>query len=288
MKKRVACFFTLYAFSLLISPERVFSQAAKADSLLKLATAIYNSMPDSSLFYCQEVKSISTKNNLKDQYAYSLLCEARYLLLKGDFKITVQKINEASKIFEEVKNTRGLAKCYSLKSIAMGRLNNPKERLQYLLKSKELYTSAKDTDGICTSSVNLANAYKDNGEYDKALTVLNDLKKLNRPAGINSFYVELNYGNVYLKQKNYTLATTHLQNAVKFAQENKMVDSEITALTHLAECYSETKKTTEAVTCYNRALDLARQNKLVLEERDALKTLILLLEENIRIFLTNF
>lgn len=257
-----------------------FAQAAQADSLLKIASAIYNSMPDSSLHYCEEAKSISAKNKLQTQYAYSLICEVRYALLKGDFKTSLQKINEAAKIFEETKNNSGLAKCYSLKSIAMGRLNNQKDRLAYQLKAMQLYTLAHDTDGICSASVNLANVYKDNAEYEKALATLDNLKKLHQPIGKNNFYVELNYGSIYLNQKKYATAVTHLQNAVKFAHENKMIDSEITALTHLAECFKETKNTTEAVACFNQALDLAKKNKLVLEERDALKSLIILLEEN--------
>ena len=279
MKKQVTYFYSLYIISSFLFSQSAFSQAAQADSLLKLATAIYNSMPDSSMHYCEEAKSISTKNNLQTQYGYSLICEVRYTLLKGDFKTSLQKINEAAKIFEDAKNNSGLAKCYSLKSIAMGRLDNQKEHLTYQLKSLELYTLAHDTDGICSASVNLANVYKDNGEYEKALTVLDNLKKLHQPVSTNNFYIELNYGTIYLNQKKYTPAINHLQNAVKFARTYKMMDSEITALTHLAECFKQTNLNTEAINFFNEALSLAIKNKFALEERDALKSLITLLEK---------
>ena len=81
--------------------EAAFSQQTKFDSLKRLlpkttdkekkaillidiAKSIYNSIPDSSIGYCEQAESISKKNNLEVQLAYSLHCECRYLLLKGD------------------------------------------------------------------------------------------------------------------------------------------------------------------------------------------------------------
>jgi serine phosphatase RsbU (regulator of sigma subunit) len=276
-----ACLLYLFFLSLFFPAGLTASgQAGKTDSLLKTATAIYNAMPDSSMYYCREAEAISKKEHLEEQYAYSLLCEARYLLLKGDLKPTLEKINEAANIFKNKNNNSGLAKSYSLKSILMGRLKNEKERLEFLLKSKDLYTIAKDTDGLINVSVNLSNAYSENNDYSKAIYILNELKKLNLAPGKTDFFIELNYGVAYFKKGDYAEAIIHFQNSVQLARVYKMIDSEITGLTMLAENFHRLKKTPEAIKYFNKALDLARKNNLLVEEADALESLIKLLEEN--------
>ena len=74
------------------------------------------------------------------QLAFSLHCECRYLLLKGDIKSTIDKLTQAIKIFEKNNEKAGLAKSYSLKSVALGRLNKHNDALEYLLKAKNIYS----------------------------------------------------------------------------------------------------------------------------------------------------
>ncbi len=256
------------------------SPAERADGLLKIATEIYNAAPDSSMTYCLEAKSLSKKENLEEQYAYSLVCESRYLLLKGDLKPALEKLNEAAGIFEKLKHNKGLAKCYALKSILMGRLLNDKEELEYLLKARELYILAKDTLGLAASSVNLALDYCEAGNYEKALSTLNELIAMQLPNGKNDFFIQVNFGMAYFGKKDFSKAALHYQKSVEEARKYKMVDSEITGLTHLGETFFRLKNSTEAIKYFNEALLLARKNKLMVEEADALEGLISVLEEN--------
>ena len=89
-----------------------YAQEKKVDGILKHAEALHNSMPDSSLYYCKEAQAISKKENLKKEYAYSLLCEARYNLLKGNLKPTQEGINDAMKIFDVEKHYKSESKHY--------------------------------------------------------------------------------------------------------------------------------------------------------------------------------
>jgi serine phosphatase RsbU (regulator of sigma subunit) len=66
-------------------------------------------------------------------------------------------------------------------------------------------------------------------------------------------------------------AIIHFKKCVQVANQYKMLDSEITGLTHLAECYQKQKNIPEAKSYYFQALDLAKQSRLMLEEADALK-----------------
>lgn len=73
----------------------------RATLLVDIAKSIYNSIPDSSIGYCEEAEVLSKKYNLEIQLAYSLHCESRYILLKGDLKTTIEKLNQAISIFEK-------------------------------------------------------------------------------------------------------------------------------------------------------------------------------------------
>lgn len=251
----------------------------KAKLLIDIARSIYYSIPDSSIGYCEEAEKLSKKYNLEIQLAYSLHCECRYLLLKGDLKTTIEKLNQAISLFEKNKELKGLAKAYSLKALTLGRLNKDKERLDYLLKAKDIYTSTEDKDGLSNIYLNLANAYIDFGKYIPALKTLEERAKLNLPKSDSDFFVELYYGNIYYDLNQLQEAISHYKEATLIAHKNKMLDSEITGLTKLAETYQKQGNVAEAKSYYFQALDLAKQSQLMVEEADALKGMINLYEE---------
>lgn len=255
-----------------IAPEK------RAVLLIDIAKSIYNSIPDSSIAYCEEAEKLSQKHNLQVQLAYSLHCECRYLLLKGDLKTTIEKLNTAISIFEKNKELKGLAKAYSLKSIALGRLGKREDELKHLLDAKKIYLSLRDKEGLSSILANLANAYNDIGQYQHALNSLDEHQQLNLPASNQNFYIEINYGSIYYNQKKILEALKHFEKAVAIAHEYKMLDSEITGITHIAECYQELNNPSKAHEYFQVALKLASDNHLLVEEKDALVGIVKLYE----------
>jgi len=245
----------------------------RAILLIDIAKSIYYSIPDSSIGYCEDAEKLSRKNNLDVQLAHSLHCECRYLILKGDIKTAIEKLNNAISIFEKHKELSGLAKVYSLKAVAIGKLNKTEEQIEYLLKSKSIYSQINDSVGISNVLTNLAHAYIESHQYLLALKSLDEHSKLNIPKSGHEFYVEVHYGNIYYHLNQLDEAIIHFKKCVQVAHQYKMLDSEITGLTHLAECYQKQKNIPEAKSHFFQALDLARQNQLILEEADALKSM---------------
>jgi tetratricopeptide (TPR) repeat protein len=143
----------------------------RATLLVDIAKSIYINIPDSSIGYCQQAEELSKKYNLDVQLAFSLHCECRYLILKGDIKNSIEKLNKAISIFEKNKEFIGLAKAYSLKAVALGKLHKNKEQIDYLNKSKSIYLKANDTSGISNVLTNLAHAYIESHQYLFALKV---------------------------------------------------------------------------------------------------------------------
>ena len=246
--------------------------------LLDIARSIYNTLPDSSIEYCEEAKEISLHQNLEVELAKSLICETRYTLLKGDLKASIQNLNQAILLFEKNNDKKGLAASYSLKSNACGRLGKENEELDYLLKSKQLYESISVISGLASSLQDLSNVYCSRGNYQKALQSLQELKKLNQPESSHDFFTEINYGSIYYKTNKIQEALLHFEKAVKIAQHYKMLDSEITGLTHLAECFQNLNNSEKAQYYYTEALNLASENKLLVEEKDALSGIVNLFE----------
>jgi len=243
----------------------------RATLLVDIAKSIYINIPDSSIGYCQQAEELSKKYNLDVQLAFSLHCECRYLILKGDIKNSIEKLNKAISIFEKNKEFIGLAKAYSLKAVALGKLHKNKEQIDYLNKSKSIYLQANDTFGISNVLTNLAHAYIESHQYLFALKALEEHEKLKIPKNGNEFFVEVQYGNIYYHLNQMEEAIIHFKKCVQVANQYKMLDSEITGLTHLAECYQKQKNIPEAKSYYFQALDLAKQSRLILEEADALR-----------------
>lgn len=250
----------------------------RVNLLLDIARSIYNTIPDSSIGYCEEAKDISLHQNLEVELAKSLICETRYTLLKGDLKSSIQNLNQAILLFEKNNDKKGLAASYSLKSNACGRLGKENEELEYLLKSKQLYESISFTGGLASSLQDLSNVYCSRRNYQKALQSLEELKKLNQPKSSHDFFTEINYGNIYYKTNKIQDALLHFGNAVQIAQHYKMLDSEITGLTHLAECFQSLNNSEKAQYYYIEALSLASKNNLLVEEKDALFGIVTLFE----------
>lgn len=247
--------------------------------LIEIAKSIYISIPDSSISYCEQAEELSKKYNLQVQLAFSLHCESRYLLLKGDIKSTIDKLTQAIAIFEKNNEKKGLAKAYSLKSVALGRLNKNIESLDYLLKAKTIFIEINDAEGIANTLTNIANTYCDLDLPLKGLEALTEYKKLNIPRSGREFYFEVSSGNIYFKLGNYVEAINHYKNCTQIAQEFKMLDSEITGLTLTAECYKKLNNLIAAKSFYTKAIDLSKQNKLIVEESEALKGIISVYED---------
>jgi serine phosphatase RsbU (regulator of sigma subunit) len=243
----------------------------RAILLIDIAKSIYYSIPDSSIGYCEQAEEVSKKYNLEVQLAFSLHCESRYLLLKGDLKATIEKLNEAISIFEKNKELVGLAKALSLKGLTLGKLNKDEEEIEYLLKAKKIYTQLNDKNGLAGIYLNIANAFIDRGKYIPALSVLKERTSLNLKDDGSNFFVEIYYGNIYFHLNQIDEAIKHFKKSVLIANQYKMLDSEITGLTKLAETYHKQKNTPEAKSYYFQALDLAKQSNLMVEEADALK-----------------
>lgn len=273
--KRYLVLFVLLNNLLQSQAQKYYSaKEAYADSLLAKADAVFFSNPDSSVYYANLVLDYALKNNLEVRKALAWRALAKNDVLKGDVENALKRLREAIIIFEKFKRPENVAKCYTLMSIAFGKIHNDKESISLLLKAIEIYERIGNKAGLRNSLVNLSNSYADIKDYDKALEVLKESKPFIEDGSGEWFYYYINSGIINKSLKKFELAKIQLDSCLVISHRNKMVDAEVTALTVMADLLLETKKFKEAIIDYNKAITMARKNTLPVEEVDALEGLV--------------
>jgi two-component system sensor histidine kinase/response regulator len=248
------------------------------DSLLGKSYAIYYTNPDSSLYFATLALDYATKHKLEVQKAKAWLSQARTEVLKGDIEPALKRLKDAAFIFERHKVQEFAAKCYGLMSVAVSKVRDDAESIRFLLKAKEIYSRLNNETGLRSTLVNLSNSYADIGDYNKAMQALQESKQYTEPGDGQWFFYYINAGVIYMNTKRYALAKPAFDSCIAISRRNKMVDSEVTAITRMAELYQKTNKNPEAIATFKKAIRLSIDNNLPLEESDALKGLQLVYE----------
>ncbi len=246
------------------------AKEAHADSLLDRANKIFYSNPDSSLYYTNEALNFATKNNLEVRMALAWRSQAKHCVLKGDVELALKKLKEAIAVFEKYNRQDNIAKCYSLMSVALGKIHNDYEGIDYLLKAVAIYERTENKEGLRSTLVNLANSYADVKEFDKALEALRESKPFIEDGSSEWFYYYINAGIIFRNQKKYALAKIQFDSCLVISKRNHMIDAEVTAHTDMADLLRETNRYKEAIVFYNQAIIMARKNNLPVEESEAL------------------
>ncbi len=246
----------------------------KADSLLNRAYNVYYRDPDSSLYYSRIALSYAEKNNLLVHKGRALHSLARTEILKGDIEPALKHLKDAVALFEKENQVKYLAKCFSLMSVAFGKVKNHRESVNLLLKSEALHKQLNDSAGLRSTYVNLANTYIDLNDYEKALDALNASKHYSKPGEKDWYFYYINAGIIYLNKKKPELAKLAFDSCLSIARRFKMIDAEVTAATKLAEVYHASKLYPQAQSYFHQAIRMARENSLPLEEAEALEGLV--------------
>jgi serine phosphatase RsbU (regulator of sigma subunit) len=262
----------LYFFSLIIN-----LSAQKVNDRIDYANKIYYSNPDSSYVICNEAeKEAKNQNELAEVY----LCQARYLLLKTNFEKATALLNKAIIIFEQEKDLAKQAKCHSLKSILLGRIEDHEKAKFHQQKALALYIKANDVKGQIKILLNISLGFVETQQNDSALFYLSRLKRFSDEMGESSkYYMHQNFGTYFYNVGNYQTSIKEYQKAFAIAEQLDMIDSKATVLMLMANPYIALKQYQLAEDNLNTSLAIATGNKLLFESNEAYLMLIELYEE---------
>jgi two-component system sensor histidine kinase/response regulator len=247
------------------------------DKILATSNQYGFSSPDTSVYYASKALAVSLRNKSYLYVAKSLVAIARIDILKGSVKDGLERLNWAMAIFKSEGDLKNLARCYGLKSTAMGKIGNTTEEIELGYKAYYIYHSINDRSGMITTLTNIANTYESINQFEKAIQALNlssTYIKIEND-GIHSFFIYLNYANIYSKTKKFELAKVNFDSCISISTRYNMIDSKITAYTDMAEMYREMSNTAQSIEFYNKALVLSKQYQLPVEELEALQGILI-------------
>lgn len=241
-----------------------YVKAQQAERYLRLADSIYYNDPDSSDVLCDCAAKAAAGN--KNIQAKVQVCHARYLILKTDYEQASNLLNEAITYLKTSGDKNDLAGAYNLKSILLERLGNYHEPYEYQNEAVRLYQETGNTRGMSKILNNMANAYMRDKRFKEAGECLDKIQPLLAKLDQQQqyFYYQ-NRGALYMSQEQYAKANRELETAYKIARDQKMLDSEITAITLLGKNNTGAKNYVLAQNQLNEAEELAKNNNLSFE-----------------------
>ncbi|MEX1002513.1 MAG: SpoIIE family protein phosphatase [Crocinitomicaceae bacterium] len=259
----------------------VFCSVAQQDiqSILKKADAVYDNHPEESFALCERAERQADKSGNTTFNGDISLCKARYYLLIARYDAAGSELNKAILIFRHKKDLLNLSNAYSLKSILLDRIGEPKKAHNSLLKSLELSREAKDTAAIASKLLNLTLDYKQSGQADSMLYCLNTLEDIIGGAAPTSHYfLYQNWALYYLLIDQPKQALQQLQTALDLAVKYKMTDSKATCLTLLSIASRRNGEYENAEIYAREAYEFSEENNLIYESNEALNEWIAIKE----------
>lgn len=214
-----------------------FSQSkSNLQSIIDRADSIYYSNPDSSFVLASDAYTKARDKKYEDIMANALISRSRYHLLKADYGQVRTELDKATEIYKKTGDKDGLGNAYNLKSILEDRLGRKNEALTFLNESIRLFSETGNTSRLVDMYNNLSLKYLEMEKPELAKdALLKIIPYLDRISSTSLYFYYQNNGKYFAFVSNADSAIYFLKKAHEITIEFKMRDSEITALTNLAQ-----------------------------------------------------
>ena len=244
--------------------------SAQYDFKQKIARAdnIYYTYPVSSYNICM---SIDTSVLSKENQGILSLSKVRVLLLMTDYESCERELLNAEDIFSNLSSQQLLANTYSLKSILLERLGEKRAAINMLLKSYDISVELGEFSSQATNMNNLSMWYIETDQPDSAKYCLATVEKLKDHISESQYYyLNQNWGRYYQYVKEYEVALTYFNKALKVAEDLGMTDSKATILMYIGLNYEEMNQIENAEKYAYMSYAFSEVNNLIYEKSEAL------------------
>jgi two-component system, NarL family, sensor histidine kinase UhpB len=180
---------------------------------------------------------------------------------QGNWPEGLKNYFTALRIFEEIRDKRGIAMVYSNIGNVYYEQGNFAETLKNHLAALKINEELGDKRQIAGNLNNIGMIYDDQDNYPEALKNYLAALKLNEELG-NKQWLAINLnniGNVYLDQGNYHEALKNHFAALKIYQEFGYKDQMATCFNNIGVDYTKLKNNSEAIVYLNRGVLLAKE-----------------------------
>ena len=186
--------------------------------------------PDSSIFYFR--KSLSYIDDYPRNKVRSLLNMSIGYRNKGDYKTSINFIEDALEINKKIKNNTGIAMAYGELASNYTLMGDLDKSVDYLLKSITILKSEKNTKQLVAVKQKLGNTYLKKGNYKFAIDLYNECLSEFKALGNdkNYYLTHLNVAEANIQLNNLNQAKNSLKEAA--AGLEKFGDKELIGITY--------------------------------------------------------
>jgi tetratricopeptide (TPR) repeat protein len=231
MKKLIALLFFLSAAhtlnaqdqqlidSLNLELSRTGHDTLKVDLMNEIGRAYLSSNPDSSLVIALHAKNLAVEKNYVPGKANSLRVMGIAFDNKGEFEKAIEYFAEAQKLFIQVNDASGIAKCFNDIGIILYEQAKYDSALHYLFIARNMQDSLHENLASVFNNISLI--YYDLGDFDKCFEyiykTLDIDEKNNDRQGLADSY--LNIGSLYAQRRENDKARNALLKSMTYQVE---------------------------------------------------------------------
>ncbi len=247
--------------------------STRINSLLELGKLYSVKSSDSAIYFHKKAIDIALKLKDKVYVGQGILKIGQHYINKNEFDSALIKLKEAKQIYITALNTtkdaNTVLRAKKLKAdyytfmgiIQYKSVNNYTLAIKYIDSSQTINKEIKNTKGLTYNYATLGNIYRQNGDNDKALTLL--FKGLKLGEAINSKLDQSAiFGNlclVYENMGNYPLALEYAYKALKIDEELDNKNGMSRHLGNMGMIYRLQGNFTKSLECAFRSLKLAEE-----------------------------
>jgi len=266
--KLVLCFLTIplvmaqsaYLDSLRNQLSATSEDSFQVKTLNELAYNLANTEPALALPYAERAIALSQKIGYAKGEAAGLCNMGYHHRSLGNYAAAINYSLKALKLYEALVEKKGMADCLNLMGIVSYSKNHDVE-LSYYFRSIKLYQEIKDWNNVAKIYGNIGDAYKNQGEYEKALLYLfkgvETSQNLKDKSMLGFCYSVI--GEVYGKQGKYAEALDYLQKSNVIFEQGQDKAFLIYGIACIGDIYHKMNLYPKSVTYYQQALDSAQK-----------------------------
>lgn len=229
-------------------------------SLTHIANAFHQlGQADSAVAYC--VKSLKLSERIKSKRGlianYNLLAQMNYD--KADYAVAKDDYLKVLGLLKEDEITFQKAQCYNNVATCYVSLGEKEKALYYLKKCFEINNEIKDKTIFVSSSINYGKLYKENADFEKAISYFKAAKDTAERYGFKYDHALClnNLATVYSNLGQTALAFDCLEKSLALSKEMKNKKRIASAYLNLGAVYSKQSFHDRALECYEQSLALA-------------------------------
>jgi len=247
--------------SLILVSETSTSDSIVNKAFLDICWALKASEPNQALEFGEKALNMARKNRFTEFEAIALKNIGTIHLFLSDYDKSENYYGAAIKIFQLIKNQKGLSGCYNNLGMVLELKGEFDKALEYYQNSLNINEEIDNKSGVASSLNNIGNVLQKQGNYRSSIEyyvkMLKIREELNEKIGIADAYN--NIGALYEKQNAYEEAIKNYQKALAiYIGIDEKLKSAI-VLHNIAYILCLQKQYIVALDYYQQALDIREE-----------------------------